>query len=191
VTTFSINEIEEIMSNRFKAMNLIKDDMILDLMNGYHINLKIKDYKVLSGTVNGTDLLNPSSIEINQRLSVGIILNLFNRKYKIIHKIKSIEESDLENQNGDQVFNLLGIDVTDEKENEYNTLAIYLSTAHEIKTPLTSISYLYDEIIRNNSTIDKETSLELSTHLEMLSMLANQMLDAGRFLEGQVLKPSL
>ena len=191
VTIFSINEIEEIMSNRFKARSLIKDDMILDLMNGYHINLKIKDYKVLSGTVNGTDLLNPNAIEINQRLSVGTLLNLFNRKYQIIHKIKSIQEYDLENQNGDQVFNLLGIDVTDEKENENNTLAIYLSTAHEIKTPLTSISYLYDEIITNNSSIDKETSLELSTHLEMLSMLANQMLDAGRFLEGQVLKPSL
>lgn len=194
--------VDEMLTNRFRAVHLVKDETILDLMKGYNLNIKVANRTILSGFVNGDRILHPRSLPIfNEEIMTGSVIDLDNSKFRIIHKIKSsinLDPSEVECERGEVLssYSLFGIDVTEElrnqelvKANNQKQLALCLSTAHNIRTPLTSINFL-TKTLRANSA-DVELVDELSAHVELLNLTATNMMEAGRVLGGHNLIPTL
>ena len=197
ISVYSIDEIKYAIQNRFKVEKLIKDNMILKLMNGYDLNIMVRDTCVLQGSVDGFNVSNMNNELFINEVNIGDTVKLLGKTYKVIHKMNS--ELSLEDmESSSSMYHLLGIDITEEERHKAlatksrdTRLAMYLNTAHDIKTPLTSISYL-SEILNKCNDIHSAKSVfeELSTHLEMLKMLATQMSDAGKVLAGKELSPT-
>ena len=187
---------DEMLTNRFRAVQLVKDETILDLMNGYNLNIKVENRIIVSGTVNGVPISQP--IPIDGGVETGTVLNLGNSKFRIIHKLKSRIrlDTDIENSDNYRNFSLFGVDITEEHRNQElvkkttrKHLALCLSTAHEIRTPLTSVNFLSKSLFANPGCEDLED--EFSAHLEILNLVATNMMEAGRFLGGYNLVPTL
>ena len=186
--------IDDSLTKRFRAVNLIKDDTVLELMSDYDLNIEIENGTPIKATLNGTRVLHPGRIECTG-VNKGNIISLNSCKYKIIHKIHShTMNSDVERDT--EKYVLFGIDVTSEvkleetiKDNNEKRLALCISTAHEIRTPLTFMSFLYDYMSENKKPVPGKIVEELSYNFEMLSLIATQMMDAGRILGGYELIP--
>ena len=191
--------INEALTNRFRAVHLVKDETILDLMSGYNLNIDVKNGTVLSATINGVRLLHPGRISFPEGVQVGNIVTVNENKYRIIHKIYShinLNRVSVNYRHSLQDYRMFGIDVTSEiklsdvvKDNNEKRLALCLSTAHEIRTPLSFIYYVNDHIYRNTNEdgllhFSREQINEFSYNLELLSLTATQLMDAGRILGG-------
>lgn len=103
--------INEALTNRFRAVHLVKDETILDLMSGYNLNIDVKNGTVLSATINGVRLLHPGRISFPEGVQVGNIVTVNENKYRIIHKIYS---QSVNYRHSLQDYRMFGIDVTSE-----------------------------------------------------------------------------
>ena len=195
------SDIDRMLTNRFRAVQLVKDETILDLMRGYNLNINVANGTILSGTVNGNRISHPRPLSIsNDEIKTGSVIDLDNSKFRIIHKIESdihLHQSQPECERGEVLssFSLFGVDITEEfrnqelvKMNNQKQLALCLSTAHDIRTPLTSVSFLAKSLRRNLA--DVELLDELSAHIELLNLVATNMMEAGRLLAGYNLIPT-
>lgn len=195
---------DEMLTNRFRAVKLVKDETILDLMNGYNLNINVANRTIVSGMVNGKKINNPKSLSFDGKIGTGSVIDVNGDKFRIYHKIQSNirldgVDRDIENSEHDdrENFSLLGVDVTDEFKSQQlvtqakeRQLAMSLSTAHEIRTPLTSILVL-TKILRQEAQGSKSSVVEeLYAHLQMLNLVATNMMEVGRILGGYELIPT-
>ena len=195
VTVNLRNYIDDAITKRFRTAGIIKDETILDLMSDYGVNIDVKNNVAVKATVNGTRVLHPGRIQFTDGMDIGSVITVNDCKYKIIHKLHT-HSSDLEVQT--QEYILFGIDVTSQinmqdsiKANNVKRLALCLTTAHEIRTPLTFMSFLRDYVYKNTKVeLSEDIVNEFSYNLEMLSLIATQMMDAGRILGGYELIPT-
>jgi len=187
---------DEMLTNRFRAVKLMEDDTILDLVNGYNLNINVLNKTIVSGTVNGTKILRPKHLPFDGEITTGDVVDVTGLKFRIIHKIQSNIglDKDIEDSDNDVAFLLLGVDVTEEynsqqlvKETSEKLLALCLSTAHEIRTPLTSV-------LVSTKLLRRETASylvdDMYAHLELLSLVASNMIEVGRIMGGHKLIPS-
>lgn len=195
VTVKLRSSFDEMLTNRFRAVKLMKDETILDLVNGYNLNINVIDRTIVSGTVNGTKILRPKRLPFDGEITTGAVVDVTGLKFRIIHKIQSKIglDKDLEDSNG-VAFLLLGVDVTEEyksqqlvKETSEKLLALCLSTAHEIRTPLTSV-LVSTQLLRRETASDLVD--DMYAHLELLSLVASNMVEVGRIMGGHELIPS-
>lgn len=193
--------VDEMLTNRFRAVQLVKDETILDLMKGYNLNINVANRTILSGTVNGDRISRPRRLPIlNEEIKTGSVIDLDNSKFRIIHKIESninLDPSQVECERGEDLssFSLFGVDITEEfrnqelvKVNNQKQLALCLSTAHDIRTPLTSVNFLAKSLRAKSA--DVVLLDELSAHIELLNLVATNMMEAGRLLGGHSLIPT-
>ena len=195
------SDIDQMLTNRFRAVQLVKDETILDLMRGYNLNVNVANNTIVSGTVNGNRISHPRHLSIlNDEIKTGSVIDLDNSKFRIIHKLESdinLHHIQPECERGEALcsFSLFGVDITEEfrnqklvKMNNQKQLALCLSTAHNIRTPLTSVSFLAKSLRRNPADVDVLD--ELSAHIELLNLVATNMMEAGRLLAGYKLIPT-
>lgn len=186
-----------LLANRFMAAKLIKDETILHLMKWYNLNVDIEDGVVTRGIINGGTVSHPRRMSFDGTLGNGSVVGIHGKKFRVIHKIfKSLSLDDKDVEEAQKNYTLYGVDITDEYNNDeiiktsnQERLTLCISTAHDIKTPLTSVSYLANQV-RVDS---QETTLiveELLSHLEILNLVATQMMDVGRLLGGHTLLPN-
>lgn len=193
--------VDQMLTNRFRAVQLVKDETILDLMKGYNLHINVANGTILSGTVNGDRILHPRRVSIlNEGINTGSVINLDNSKFRIIHKIESninLDPSQVECERGEVLssYSLFGVDITEEfrnqelvKVNNQKQLTLCLSTAHDIRTPLTSVNFLTKSLRAKSA--DVKLLDELSAHVELLNLVARNMMEAGRLLGGHTLIPT-
>lgn len=155
----------------------------------------------MSGTVNGDRILHPRRVSIlNEEINTGSVIDLDNSKFRIIHKIESninLDPSQVECERGEVLssYSLFGVDITEEfrnqelvKVNNQKQLTLCLSTAHDIRTPLTSVNFLTKSLRAKSA--DVKLLDELSAHVELLNLVARNMMEAGRLLGGHTLIPT-
>ncbi len=185
--------VDEMLTKRFRAVKIVKDEAIVDLMKVYHLNVQVVNRTIVAGTIHGVPIPNP--MPCSEDIASGKIIHVSGAMYRIMHKISSKIDLDRDierdnNNNNSNSFAVFGIDVTEEHKNQElvkqtnrKQLALCLSTAHEIRTPLTSVMFLSKNVQNSNSD-------ELAAHLEMLKLVAANMMEAGRFLGGYTLIPT-
>lgn len=195
-------DVHETLTNRFRAVKLVKDETILDLMKGYHLRINVEKGLVVKGTIDNVSMTHPRRLRLSGEIKKGDVVDADGRKFRIIHKIYEnmslVDNNDIEAQER-RDYSLFGVDVTEECKNRdlleksnSKKLALCLSTAHDIRTPLTSISYLsstFKEISLTDEDSRKRME-EFNTHVELLNLLATQLMDAGRILGGYSLIPT-
>ena len=185
---------DEMLTNRFRAVKLMKDETILDLVNGYNLNINVQDRTIVSGTVNGTKILQPQRLAFDGEITTGAMIDVTGLKFRIIHKMQSNIRLDKDLEKDSDNCLLLGVEVTEEynsqqlvKDTNKKLLALCLSTAHEIRTPLTSV-------LVSTQLLNRETASclvdDMYAHLQILSLVASNMMEVGRIMGGHKLIPS-
>lgn len=194
VTVKLRSSFDEMLTNRFRAVKLMKDETILDLINGYNLNINVQNRTIVSGTVNGTKILQPKRLSFDGEITTGAMIDVTGLKFRIIHKMQSNIRLDKDLEEDSDNCLLLGVEVTEEytsqqlvKETNKKLLALCLSTAHEIRTPLTSV--LVSAKLLNQETASCLVD-DMYAHLQILSLVASNMMEVGRIMGGHKLIPS-
>lgn len=198
VTVVLRPEFDDMLTNRFRAVALVKDKTIIELIEGYDLNVGVENKRIIDGTINGYKVERPR--DFVGIPDVGMVLEIDNQlKFRIVHKIQSEVsvaaeggvDSDIESNQ--TKFWLYGVDETKIHEHKKNLdlateqlFDLCLSTAHEIRTPLTSVLFLAKSLHKKPENLSDMTD-ELLAHTLILELLATNLLQAGRLLKGEIL----
>lgn len=182
----------DMLEKRFRAVELVKDDTIIQLVQGYDLYVTINNNVIVSGRINDKEVTEPTCY--TGGTEKGMLLEYRAFKFRIVHKIPlkvSVSgKTDIEHITAPS-FVLFGIDETALEEATTRLFHLCLTTAHEIRTPLTSVmslsNSLYNKWEDNHDTVD-----ELLAHSRVLELLARNLLFSGHLVRGdRLVSPSV
>lgn len=214
LTLYKFSAFDDHLSKRINAKEILTMNIVKDLCSGYDLRGTFCGQYMTEGWMDSTEVSSP--ILFQGELKEGSVVNILDKYYRITRKLTKsvpiprvqswniliddfVEDVDVEDL---ESYTVYGYDATalihvqnEEKRMNALKMSLCMATAHDIRTPLSSLGIVFSclqsmSISMNREEYDKLLD-EGFVNMEMINLIVTQFMEIGKMDSKTIVRPTM